>query len=448
MTFDYRAAFNSVSRNFDSSVIPTLIEYIKIPNKSPAYNGGKWDEPETDEVIDLFVNWVNRQAMPNIEVGVRRITGRTPVIYIEIPASESYSDKKDTVLLYGHLDKQPPFEGWEDGLGPYTPVIKDGKLYGRGGADDGYALFGAIEAVKALHEQSVSHGRYVILIEACEESGSPDLPTHVAALIDEEKLANVSLVVCLDSGCGSYDTLWITTGIRGVLMTNLTVTTLREGVHSGNGGGICADSFRVVRQLLSAIEDEKTGKMVDDFQVTIPDDRLQQNISTAELLGDELWKGFPLINDCPMDQTCPVSELGLNRGWRASLTVTGIDGMPSCANGGNVLRPSTTVKLSIRLPPTLDHTTAFDKLKTLMENVPHPHARLEFSKPVTGKGWNSPIFEPWMDSVFKNVSKALFHKDPGFVFEGGSIPFLGMLNDIFPSAQLYAYFFLSAYAFF
>ena len=439
---DCEIALRSVSRNFDDSVIPTLENYIRIPNLSPAFNGGLSDEPETGAVIELLTSWVSKQEVRGLTWTIRRISGRTPIIYIEILASADYPDKEDTVLLYGHLDKQPPFEGWGDGLGPYIPVIRDGRLYGRGGADDGYAIFGAIEAVKALQEQQVDHAKYIILIEACEESGSPDLPAHLAQLIDDNLLKNVSLIVCLDSGCGSYDSFWMTTSLRGLLLTKMTVSTLSEGVHSGNGGGICADSFRIVRQLLSSIEDEATGQMISDFQVEIPENRLKQNAHTCNVLGDDVWRGFPLVNNCPMNNSCGNCELALNRGWRANLTVTGIDGVPSCFDGGNVLRPSTTVKLSIRLPPTYDDKIAFEKLNFHMRRVDIPHARIEFSKPMTAKGWNAPNFEPWLENACHSASVQLFGKGPCYIFEGGSIPFLGMLNDLFPAAQLYVFYFM------
>jgi acetylornithine deacetylase/succinyl-diaminopimelate desuccinylase-like protein len=434
---DVLKAYEKISQSFDASVIPTLFEYIKIPNLSPSFNGGKTYEPETERVISLFSKWVEDQHIPKLHLRIRRLPDRTPLMYIEIPASTDYANKDDCILLYGHLDKQPPFEGWNEGFGPYSPVIKDGRLYGRGGADDGYALFGSIESIKAIQAQGLPHARVIVLIEACEESGSPDLPAHLESLIHEGLLTNVSLIVCLDSGAGSYDTFWMTTSIRGLLMTKVKVTSLTEGVHSGNGGGVCSDTFRVLRRLISAIEDEDTGKIIDDFQVVIPQKRIQQNARTCEVLGDEVWKGFPLINNIPMNSFLPLSELALNRGWRASLTVTGLDGIPSTATGGNVLRPSTTVKLSMRLPPTYDDRSAFPCLKNRMDTALPPDCLIEYSGVVSAKGWNAPDTEPWLETACENASRLLFHRDPCYAFEGGSIPFLGMLHDMFPEAQLY-----------
>lgn len=431
--YSVERGFSEICENFDKSIIPTLEEYIRIPNSSPSFNGGKYDEPETEQVIELFSAWVKNANIPNLSLEVRRLPQRTPLMFMEIPASADY-EGSDCVLMYGHLDKQPPFEGWHDGTGPYTPVIKDGRLYGRGGADDGYAIFGSVEALRALQSQNIPHSRVLILIEACEESGSPDLPAHLASLVQEGKVKDVSLVVCLDSGAGSYDAFYLTASIRGMFMITLTVQTLTEGVHSGGAGNICADSFRVIRHLLSSIEDEKTGQIIPELQVEVPHYRLEQNKHTCAILGERIYDGFPLVNGIPMETN--LETLALNRGWRASLTVTGIDGLPAIAKAGNVLRPQTSVKLSIRLPPTYDHTKAFEVIKKKFEAALPPYARMELTPPVTAKGWDAPASEPWLEEALNRSAAAMFPgSKPGFIFEGGSIPFLGMLQDMFPAAQ-------------
>ena len=185
-----------------------------------------------------------------------RLQGRTPVIFIEIPGSRTPT----TVLLYGHLDKQPEMTGWAEGLGPWEPVLKGDKLYGRGGADDGYAMFGALaRASWRCTSRASPHARCVILIEACEESGSYDLPSYVDHLA--ARIGAPSLVVCLDSGCGNYDQLWLTTSLRGLTGGALTVQVLTEGVHSGDASGVVPASFRIVRALLSRLEDGATGEI-------------------------------------------------------------------------------------------------------------------------------------------------------------------------------------------
>ena len=222
--------------------------------------------------------------------------------------------------MYGHLDKQPEMKGWAEGTGPWQPVIKDGKLFGRGGADDGYAMFAALSALLALQEQGIAHARAVIVIEASEESGSPDLPFYVEHLA--ERIGTPDLVVCLDSGCGNYDQLWLTTSLRGNMVGNLTVRVLTEGVHSGAASGIAPSSFRIARQLLSRIEDETSGQMkLQALFVDIPAERLEQAKAAARILGDEVWEKMPFAGG-----TKPMGgdnvELLLNVTWRPQLAVT------------------------------------------------------------------------------------------------------------------------------
>ena len=181
-----------VSGMWDDSIIPQLCEYIKIPNKSPLFDPEWAEHGHMEEAVTLMENWAREQPLAGMQVEVIRLPGRTPLLFCEIPGAG-----KETVLLYGHLDKQPEFSGWREGLEPWKPVIRDGKLYGRGGADDGYALFGSLTAIRALQEQGIPHARCVVLIEACEESGSYDLPYYIDALGD--RLGHPSLVICLDA---------------------------------------------------------------------------------------------------------------------------------------------------------------------------------------------------------------------------------------------------------
>ena len=195
---------------WDQSIVPTLMEYIKIPNKSPMFDPDWQNNGYMDQAIELISTWCRSNAIENMQMDVVRLENRTPVLFIEIPGSND-----DTVLLYGHLDKQPEMRGWDSDLGPWKPVLKGEKLYGRGGADDGYAAFASLTAIKSLRAQNIPHARCIILIEACEESGSRDLPYYIEAL--EKRIGSPSLIVCLDSGCGNYDQLWVTTSLRGMI---------------------------------------------------------------------------------------------------------------------------------------------------------------------------------------------------------------------------------------
>ncbi len=417
-----------VEQTWTESIVPTLKEYLTIPNQSPAYDVNWNTNGYMDQAVELIVNWIRAQGVSGLTVDVVRLEGRTPLIFIEIPG-----DSAETVMLYGHLDKQPPMEGWNEGLGPWKPVIKDGRLYGRGGADDGYAVFASLTAIKALKLQGMPCARYVIIIEACEESGSGDLPYYIDAL--KERIGTPSLVVCLDSGCGNYQQLWITSSLRGLATGTLTVSTLTEGVHSGAASGIVPSTFRILRQLLSRLEDEKTGAVLPrELYAQIPDERLRQVAATAQVLGTTVYSEYPFQKGtAPVTQE--VREALLNRTWRPQLEITGAAGLPPLDKSGNVLRPVTAAKISLRLPPTADAQAATALLKQLFEKDPPYGARVAFEAEQCASGWNAPALEPWLEESLKRASLEFFGREACYMGEGGTIPFMAMLGEKFPRAQ-------------
>jgi acetylornithine deacetylase/succinyl-diaminopimelate desuccinylase-like protein len=416
---------------WDQEILPCLIDYIRIPNKSPAFEPDWAKLGHMDRVVALFAAWAERKIadLPGATLSVERLPGRTPLIFIGVPGSAS----GDAVLLYGHLDKQPEMTGWAEGKGPWLPVREGDKLYGRGGADDGYAMFGAIAALLALQREGKPHARAVIVIEASEESGSPDLPFYMDALAD--RIGPVSLVVCLDSGCGDYERLWLTTSLRGLVGGTLRVDVLEEGVHSGDASGIVPSSFRILRQLLARLENIESGEIViDALHAPIPPERVEQAKIAADALGDQVFAKFPFV--AGMGPTInDRAELVLNRTWRPTLSVTGLAGAPAPANAGNVLRPHTEAKLSLRLPPTLDAVEASSRMKQILERDAPYGARVSFTVDEPGSGWNAPKTASWLDAVLQDASRKAFGKPMAMMGEGGSIPFMGMLGRKFPAAQ-------------
>ena len=417
-----------IDQQWDEDIIPQLVEYIRIPNKSPMFDAQWAEHGYMDQAVALLERWAREQPIAGMQLEVVRLPGRTPLIFIEIPGQG-----EDCVLLYGHLDKQPEMSGWAEDLGPWKPVLKGDRLYGRGGADDGYALFGSLAAVRALAEQGIAHARCVIMIEACEESGSYDLPHYVDHLA--ERIGSPSLVVCLDSGCGNYEQLWCTTSLRGMCGGNLKVSVLEEGVHSGDASGIVPSSFRVLRALLSRLEDEVSGRIrVEDLHVEVPVERIVQADAAARVLGDEVWSKFPFLPGMvPMHRQR--RELILNRTWRPALSVTGADGLPPLDSAGNVLRPYTAVKLSLRLPPTLDGERAGQIVRELLLRDPPYGAKVEFELEKSSSGWNAPPMSRWLTEAIDAASRAHFGAPAMYMGEGGTIPFMGMLGAKFPEAQ-------------
>ncbi|MFN7974943.1 MAG: M20/M25/M40 family metallo-hydrolase [Acidobacteriota bacterium] len=418
----------SIEKTWRESIVPALHEFIRIPNQSPAYDPGWQSHGFMDRAVELAVRWVKAQGVAGLGVEVLSIPGRTPVVLLELAGQTP-----GTVLLYGHLDKQPPFEGWRDGLGPWTPVEEDGKLYGRGAADDGYATFAIVAAMKALQAAEVPHPRLVGLIECSEESGSPDLPAYMDALGD--RLGSPALVVGLDSGCGDYERLWNTTSLRGLIAGNLWVGVLTEGVHSGDASGIVPSSFRILRILLDRIDDAASGTLRPrELSVEVPKERAAQASAAAGVIGDAIHGKFPFRPGTRAIDT-DLTELLLNRTWRPALSVTAVAGMPPLEQGGNVLRPFTAVKLSLRIPPTLDAVKATAFVKELLERDPPYGATVRFDAEKSSAGWNAPPLAPWLDAAIAKASRDAFGRPPCAMGEGGSIPFMHMLGQKFPQAQ-------------
>lgn len=425
------------------SVIPRLVEYIAIPAKSPLFDPDWAAHGYIDRAVELAVDWARRQPIAGMALDVVRLPRLTPTILIDIPAfggafapmleRDIKIDVPKTVLIYGHLDKQPEMTGWREGLGPWQPVIEDGKLYGRGGADDGYAIFSALSAIAALQAQDVAHPRCVVLIETSEESGSPDLPAYMQAL--SPRIGTPDLVIALDSGCGDYARLWSTASLRGMVGGALSVNVLTEGVHSGDASGVVPSSFRIARQLLSRIEDEASGRILPpEFHAAIPEERKRQAAQAAQILGRMVHEKFPFHGATqPIDDD--LTQLVLNRAWRPMLSVTGADGLPPMKSAGNVLRPLTDLKLSLRLPPTVDATAAAATLKQILERDPPHGATVKFEIEQAATGWSAPTFAPWLEKALNQSSQHHYDKAAGFLGEGVTIPFMSMLGQQYPLAQ-------------
>jgi acetylornithine deacetylase/succinyl-diaminopimelate desuccinylase-like protein len=417
-----------VSGQWDESIVPELCKYIRIPNKSPVFDP-EWEQHgHMERAVTLLEKWCRNQPIAGMTTEILRLPGRTPLLFIDIAGASS-----EVVLLYGHYDKQPEFSGWADGLEPWQPVLRDGKLYGRGGADDGYAVFGSLTAIRALQEQGIAHARCVIIIEGCEESGSFDLPHYIDMLGD--RTGSPGLVVCLDAECGNYEQFWCTTSLRGNLVGTLHVDVLSEGVHSGSASGVVPSSFRILRQLLSRVEDPSDGRiLVPELHSDIPEQRRRQAELASGVLKDSVWRRFPWLDTTSKPQESPL-ELTLNNTWRPTLSVTGADGLPALVNAGNVLLPRTTLKLSFRLPPTCEPREASRALKTRLEADPPPFAKVRFEVDSTMGGWDAPPVAGWLESSIQDASQTWFGRPSMYMGTGGSIPFMGMLGQKFPDAQ-------------
>ncbi|MEM7340347.1 MAG: M20/M25/M40 family metallo-hydrolase [Actinomycetota bacterium] len=433
MSLDIQAAGAVITDLWSAEIEPELHDYIAIPALSPAFDDEWAANGHLATAVEHIRAWMAARPIEGMTVEVHELDGRTPVILAEIPAHGVDAAAAPTVLLYGHLDKQPEMEGWRADLGPWTPVREGDRLYGRGGADDGYAAYASLAAIEAVRRSGGAHGRCLVLIEASEESGSPDLPAHVDAL--RSRLGDVDLIVCLDSGCGDYSTMWVTTSLRGLVGGTLSIEILTEGVHSGSASGVVPSSFRIMRLLLDRIEDAATGAvLVSSANVEIPDHRRGEVEAMVSALGAGRAAEFPMVAGSE-PAILDAVEAELARTWKPTVSYTGIDGLPSTAMAGNVLRPGTAVKLSLRLPPTAEPDQVRDELTAVLEADPPYGATVTFDGNEVGPGWNAPELAPWLRTALDAASTEAFGAPAQLMGEGGSIPFMGMLGAEFPEAQ-------------
>ncbi len=420
--------FQYINQVWDQTITPTLCEFIKIPNKSPDFDPDWKAQGHMESAAQLLKHWCLSRPIKGLKAEVCTLEDRTPLLLVEVEGQSPH-----TALLYGHFDKQPEMEGWRENLGPWQPVIEEDRLYGRGGGDDGYAMFSALSAIEALQQQHIPHPRCILLIEGCEESGSRDLPYYMDHL--SQRIGKPDLVVGLDSGAGNYDQLWCTTSIRGLLIGTLSVKTLECGVHSGLAGGVVPSVFQMTRALLSRVENEHSGEiLLPALHTQIPENRQIEAKAVGEQLGSAIWEDFPFSQDVR-----PLSEdpatLILNQTWRPSLAVLGSSGIPDVAIAGNVLLPHLTLKLAFRLPPTTNPDKAALAIKTTFENNPPFDAHVSFSTSHATSGWNASPLAPWLEQCLTNASQLYYQQPPAYMGTGGGIPFISMLAHQFPQAQ-------------
>lgn len=428
MTINTAALTQYIDEFWDMEIVPTLTDYIAIPCLSIDFDPNWQESGHMDAVEKLALDWLQKHINPDWKIHKQRIEGKTPLVIVEVPG-----DTEQTVLLYGHLDKQPEMEGWFEGYGPWKPVLADNKLYGRGGADDGYALFASIAAIKAIQQQNLPHSRFVILIEFSEESGSPHLPPYLEKY--QAIIGSPDLVIALDSGTGDYQRLWSTTSLRGMLSCVVKVEVLKEATHSGIASGIVPSSMRIMRQLLDRLENPLSGDiLLPELHTEIPKQRLEQVKSTAAVLKDRIRDTFSLVDGVQTVSNDPV-QLLLDNTWKPTLSVVGQEGMPAINKAGNVMRAYTALKLSFRLPPNLDCAVAQEVIYTaLTSNAPY-NAKVTVEFDHGGNGWDAPALASWLRQASDEASQLFYGEDTQYFGLGASIPFMSMLGEQYPKAQ-------------
>lgn len=418
-----------VNQFWGNAVMPAFSEFIRIPSKSPLFDQ-KWEEHgHLEAAAHLLAEWALAQNIPGLKAEVIKMSGRTPLLYVEIPGASPH-----TTLLYGHLDKMPEAEGWDKDLGPWKPIVKNNRFYGRGTADDGYAFFSLITAIKFLQKENLPYNRCVVLFEAGEESDSRDLPIYLQKL--RRRIGQVTLVLCLDCVAHDYDNLWCTTSLRGVIEGTLQVSLLKIPVHSGAGSGIIASTFRIIRHLLERIENAATGKvLLQSCYTTIPQEHKIQAHNIAKILGRKIYTEFPLLGNTVRPVTTKHHELLLNRSWRPTISIIGAAGLPQIADAGSVLRPTTALQLSVRIPPLCAPAKIAQELQKTLEHHPPYGAKVKFKVAVAVAGWATPKTQPWLTHALDEAATIYFGRPALHIGDGGSIGVIPILQQAFPKAQ-------------
>jgi acetylornithine deacetylase/succinyl-diaminopimelate desuccinylase-like protein len=419
--------------DFNRDALDTLMTFATIPSLSPDFDEEWREHGYLEEAARLLAQWARSRKLHHVDVNIHNVEGRTPMLVVTV---DSTAGEGGTVVLYGHLDKQPPLGNWSEGLDPYIPVVRDNRLYARGVSDDGYAIFSALSAIEAMELNNIPHARCVVLIEASEESGSVDLEAYLDDLAGH--LGDVELLICLDSGALTYDRLWVTTSLRGLVNVGVTVRVLEQSQHSGSVSGIVPSSFRILRELLDRVEDSRTGEvLVKEMHAEIPEAAVRSTSEIAAEFGNVLGDEIPSVPGLDLMGTDEAERL-LRRTWFPTLSVIGMGGIPLPEIAGNVLRAYTTAVLSFRLPPTVDPKRAGEAVVKILAADPPSHAKVDVNVRSDGSGWAAPEFAPWLAAALEEASLDAFGLPVGYTGEGGSIPFLASLSLRYPGVQLVA----------
>ncbi len=429
MAVDIDSLTENAEKIWEDSILPSLSEFIEIHALSPMFEPN-WDEKgELQATIELFTAWLEAQGIEGMSHVTHRIGDHSPVLLVTIEGTGP-----GEVLFYSHLDKQPSRpELWSEGLHPLKAVRREPFLFGRGAVDDGYGGYLCVTAIRLLQEAGIPHPKATFLIETCEESGSFDLPPYLDALTDD--LGSPDLIVVLDSGGPTYDHIWVTEALRGLVAGTLSVRVSHEGVHSGMSGGAIPSSFRIQRMLLDRVEDSSTGRiLIPEMHVDISDKIRAEAEALGNILGDALWKSLPVV-DSLEPQTRGADQILLDINWRPAMGVIGADGMPPVQTAGNVLRTNTDLKLSFRIPPGVKAPEVQAIVKQTLEANPPYGAEVTYHATEPADGFHAPPLHEGVSAALDGACKHLTGFPPMTTWIGGTIPFMAMIQNKFPEAS-------------
>ncbi len=407
--------------------LEALSRFISIPAKSKDFDDQWQEHGFLHRSLEEGKSWAQKH-FPSGTFEIIQLPGIPPVLFFDIPATGGHTGKP--VLFYGHFDKQPETSGWDEGLGPWTPVVKNGRLYGRGAVDDGYCFYSTLTAVKALEVSGKSHPRICGLFETDEESGSTDLAQYINMLKD--RVGSPAFICILDLFATDFSRVWITQSLRGIVGLIVKVSVLSAPSHSGVASGIVPSSFRIMRALLDRLEDSRTGEvLIKSMHSPIPGYILDM----AKDISAEYDPRTGFKYHAGTQSAQPDAYTALIAGtWKPTLSVLGADGLPPTATASGLVRSSTSLKLSFRIPPGVNARAALDDtIRALTTDVPY-NATVEISQASASEGFCAPEWPQWLRQSSEKITRNLFGTSVGSVLCGASIGTLPAFQAAFPGA--------------
>lgn len=413
-----------IDREWNINIIPSLSKYIEIPNVSPAFDPEWGTNGLIDDAVKLIRDWVCDQKINGLHSEIIKLDNTTPLLICELPP---ISDSKQSILFYGHLDKQPPqTDQWSHGLHPYKPILKDNYLYGRGSADDGYSVYMTITIWKLLEEYNIPHGRFVLIAESSEESSSIDLPKYIGNDNVLKIINNPDLIICLDAGCDDYEKMYLTSSLRGCMTLDLNVNTLKKPIHSSNAG-VVPEPFNVLREVI--------GKLIDDqgnFIKELPDqdDKLLIEKYKQKPIKNQASIHYPLLDEKINEYDLDQDQIIMRRIWQPQLTLIGLDGFPNTARAGNIICPNLTARFSMRVPPHCSTQKVYSFIKKILEEDLPKCSDVKLNLIRSSEGWLMKYDDTLMNAISNSTNN-----NWSFRGAGGSIPFMNIIAKKFPLAN-------------
>ena len=425
----------TISKIFNTTTLPNLMNFIRIPNTSPEFDPD-WDKNNLLlKASKLIITFIKTLQLKNTEITLLKDENHTPFILTETKSSKE--KEKNTILFYAHIDKQPNCEGWDKGKSATNPIIENGRLYGRGSIDDGYAIYSILTAIKYCQDNNLFTNRIICIFECSEESSSDDLNYYFDKLIPFFG-NDISLFCCVDLTCLDYKKMWIVNCIRGVMDFDVKIYTLNNDIYSNFTKGVFPDNFMIFRKLCDLLRNEKGEFLIPELIISedkIPKDRKKELEEASKEIGIDFIKVLPLYNNTkPMKDD--IYKLLLNNIWKVSMIIKGIDGIPDKKYEGNILSKGLKARIQMRIPPLLNGKKAFEAIKKkFIENTPF-NSKVEVEMIGIDDGWNDKNFSERSKNVFNYVSKIGFGNDVGFKFDGGSVPFIQYFENKYPKSQI------------